>query len=118
MPMTNKEKMARKRERLKNDPEKRAAALEKDRIRKKAARKKFEETATEKELREFRRKEANRVLDYINKTKKKTPGNLQATPEKVLSSPFGSRQSLGKAIKRAGKNLPNSPRKKNMWLNV
>ncbi|KAG8312195.1 hypothetical protein J6590_028428 [Homalodisca vitripennis] len=114
MPLTNKEKMARRRERQKADPVKYAAALEKDRLRKKVNRQIFKESATEKEMKDFKCREVQRVMGYYSK-KKSLPhqgGQDPVTPEKGQGSPFSTRQSLGKAAKRASRSLPNSPRKK------
>lgn len=110
--MTNKEKMARRRARLKENPVQNAVYLEKERNRKKAQRDKVKEFATEEDIREFRRKESKRVLSYYYKNKSgknEGPEEEQKTPEK---SPFQSRQSLGKAMKRVTNSLPYSPRKK------
>ncbi|KAG8320231.1 hypothetical protein J6590_073051 [Homalodisca vitripennis] len=67
MPLTNKEKMARRRERQKADPVKYAAALEKDRLRKKVNRQIFKESATEKEMKDFKCREVQRVMGYYSK---------------------------------------------------
>lgn len=108
MALTNKEKMARKRQREKSDPEKRRLVLEKDRERKARARGTAKEKMTLSEWNLYRTNENARVR------KLRSRHNTQTEPKAPyhLPMPYKSPQAMGKAVKRARSTLPTSPRKR------
>ncbi|XP_063220054.1 uncharacterized protein LOC134529662 [Bacillus rossius redtenbacheri] len=111
--ISNKEKMARRRARIKGgDPVKRAELLEKDRLRKAKYRKQQKESMSEPELKKLRAKESERVKCWYH-NKKGEPATIEKNSDIPLcSTPFKTKQSLGKAMKKIQRNLPQSPRKR------
>ena len=102
---TAKERQAKRRAKVKADPELYQAQLLKDRERKKRQRETQRETMSEQQLQEHQLKERLRIKNYRSKkSMKPTSGTNQGTP-------YRSRQALGKALKRLEHRLPSSPRK-------
>ncbi|XP_060767405.1 uncharacterized protein LOC132874927 [Neoarius graeffei] len=105
MALTNREKQARFRERLKKNPSLHEKFTEKDRKRKSLERQVLKRS-TEK-WKEYRAKENKRLREFHTQ---KNAGGHRAGEESP--SGFRSRQSLGKAVKKAKQALPKSPRKR------
>ena len=107
MPLTNREKQARKRKRLQKNKELYKAYLQKDRERKKIARTKARNDLNPTEWQAYRHTENNRIKTYRHSVptdhEPDNPNNQEA---------YGSRQSFGKALKRVRSSLPSSPRKR------
>jgi len=103
MVMTNKEKQARKRAKIKENPIKHKAIKEKDKLRKAQAR--DASKASEWFLYRTRENACIKALRH-GKAAKSTVGKSE------VSKSGASRQSLGKAIKRVKNVLPTSPRKR------
>ncbi|XP_033625038.1 uncharacterized protein LOC117288334 [Asterias rubens] len=117
MPLTNKEKMARKRAHLQENLQAYPDHLEKDRKRKKAERAFAKSQMSEPELVLHRASENARIQAF--RYSKRAGGNgainaeVDATkPSTSKQLPYRSPQSLGKAVKRARASLPSSPRKR------
>ena len=107
---SDKERQAKRREKLKNNKEAHDAYLEKDRLRKKLKRlQDKKKSKTEQDT--FRTAERARVAKY-RKLKKEREQAASSSAGTSNESPFRTKQSTGKAIKRVAKSLPKSPRKK------
>ena len=102
---TAKERQAKRRAKIKADPELYRAHLLKDRERKKCQRKAQKEKMSKQQLEEHQLKERLRVKNYRSK---KSAKPTSSTHQETL---YRSRQALGKAIKRLEHSLPSSPRK-------
>ena len=97
MPLTNKEKQRRKREKIKEDQTKYVENLEKDRKRKGASRALKKQKMSNKMWEEFKVKERIRVRQY-RANRKETAGT--STAIYLPNIPYQSRQSFSKAKKR------------------
>ena len=106
---SNKERQAKKRAKLKEDPERYQAHLQKDRQRKAQKLAQARAKMTEKEKEEFLLKERLRIRKL--RAAKKSPCLLG---EPSTGTPYRSSQSLGKALKRARTSLPKSPTKQRL----
>ena len=102
---TAKERQAKRRAKIKADPELYEAQLQKDRERKKHQREALRETMSEQQLQEHKLKERLRIKHYRSKK------SMKARSSTNDGTPYRSRQALGKAIKRLKHGLPSSPRK-------
>lgn len=100
---TAKERQAKRRAKIKANPELYKAQLEKDRQRKKLQR---------AAQREHQLKEQLRVKNYRSRTSMKPIGPRKTSQE----TPYLSRQALGKALKRLEYGLPSSPRKQRQFI--
>ena len=99
------ERQAKRRAKIKADPEQYEALLLKDRDRRKRQREALREKMSEQQLEEHKLKERLRIKNYrLKKSMKPTNSTNQGTP-------YRSRQALGKAMKRLKYSLPSSPRK-------
>ena len=106
-PLSPRARTRKHREKLKSDAEKYRAAKEKDRQRKREARAKERTIGRIDKVKEAnqRIKNRKRVAEFRRRQKVK---RLENSMENV----YKNKQSLGKAVARASKLLPNSPRKK------
>ena len=102
---TAKERQAKRRAKIKADPELYQAQLLKDREQKKHQREGQREKMSEQQLQEHQLKERLRIKNYRSKT------SMKPTSSTNHGTPYRSRQALGKAIKRLEHGLPSSPRK-------
>ena len=100
-----KERQAKRRAKIKADPELYQAQLLKDRERKKHQREAQREKMSEQQLQEHQLKERLHIKNYRSKKSMKP---MNSTNQ---GTPYCSRQVLGKAIKRLEHGLPSSPRK-------
>lgn len=102
---TAKERQAKRRARIKADPELYQAKLLKDRERKKREREAQREEMSPQQLEEHHLKERLGIRNHRSKT------SMKPTSSTNQGTPYRSRQALGKAIKRLQHGLPSSPRK-------
>ena len=102
---TAKERQAKRRAKIKADPELYKAELLKDRERKQHQRKALREKMSEQQLEEHKLKERLRIKNYRSKK------SMKPTSSTNQETPYRSRQALGKAMKRLKHSLPSSPRK-------
>ena len=98
------------RKRIKNSAEKKEKVLEKDRKRKQAERSKEKDHGVSTEVKAHRDK-LNR--ERVSKFRSKKKSNPEKEGEPLV---YKSRRSLGKAVSRAVKSLPLSPRKKKVII--
>ncbi len=105
MAKTNTERQREFRERKRNDEN----FKEMEKKRKKAERLRKKETQSKQESERVRELARERQRKRRLLKRSQVPALLQEAPQ---NSPFKSRQSLGKALKRALRALPSSPRKK------
>lgn len=105
-PKSPRSRMKEYRKRIKNSAEKKEKVLEKDRKRKQSERSKEKDHGVRTEVKAHRDK-LNRERVSKFRSKKKSNPEKEGEP-----SVYKSRRSLGKAISRAAKSLPFSPRKK------
>ena len=105
---SDKARQAKCKAKLKEKQEAYQAYLEKDRLQKKLQRQKNKtKPITEQEA--HKEVERVRIRNYhIQKKKTEQPALAQSLGE----SPYQTKQSTGRAMKRVAKSLPNSPRKK------
>ena len=108
MALTNKEKLARRRQRLKEDPEMLANVREKDRMRKSKSRKERQGRMTESEFHVYRLSERDRIRKHRTEKLKR----LSKAVQEPFPLPYKTPQAMGKAIKRAKTSLPFSPRRR------
>ena len=101
-----KTRQAKRKEKLKKDPEAFQMHLDKDRQRKAKKREAAKNLMSPKEIEEHRLKERMRIRDY---RAKKTTSEASASSS---STPYRTTQALGKAVKRAQTSLPASPSKR------
>ena len=102
---TDRERQAKRRAKIKGNPELYQAQLLKDREQKKRQREAQREKMSEQQLQEHKLKERLRIKNYRSKKSMKP---MSSTNQGTL---YHSRQALGKAIKRLEHSLPSSPRK-------
>ena len=102
---TDRERQAKRRAKIKANPELYQAQLLKDRERKKRQREAQREKMSEQQLQEHNLKEWLRIKNYRSKKSMKP---MSSTNQ---GTPYHSRQALGKAMKRLEHGLPSSPRK-------
>ena len=105
-PSSPRSRMIKYREKIRKSAEKREEVLQKDRKRKQESRSKEKAQGISAEVKAHRDK-LNRVR--VSKCRARKKLNL-STEE--LQTPYKSKRSLGKAVSRAAKSLPCSPRKK------
>lgn len=120
MPLTNKEKMARRQAKINADPNRREQYLEAERERKKKQREIMKNSMSARQLRQFKAKESARILAIHKKKRaekvkcsegKNTSGNSVHEEDNSVV-PYKSNCTLQKAVYKACRNLPASPRKK------
>lgn len=106
--MTNVEKQARKRAKIKSNPIKYSAMKEKDKLHKAKARATAKANMTASEWLNHRAQENARIKELRHRKAAK-----DTSKSEVLDvTPYKSRQSLGKALSKVRNALPSSPRKK------
>lgn len=119
MPLTNKEKMARRQAKINADLNRRELYLEAERERKKKLREIIKNSMSARQLRQFKAKESACILAVHKKKRaekvkcsegKNTSGNSGHEDNSVV--PYKSNCTLQKAVYKACRNLPASPRKK------
>lgn len=116
MPLTNKEKMARRRAKIASDPVKREEYLKSERERKKKEREMLRKSMSPRQVKKFNVKESARVMAIYKKKQAKTTGTntFISLAEELPKLPYKNKCSFKKAVYRASRNLPTSPRKKKL----
>lgn len=118
MPLTNKEKLARRQAKINADPNRREQYLEAERERKKKQREIMKNSMSARQLRQFKAKESARILAIHKKKRaekvkcsegKNTSGNSVHEEDNSVV-PYKSNCTLQKAVYKACRNLPASPR--------
>ena len=112
MPLTNKEKLARRRAKIKADGDLWKARKERDRVRKAKSREAAKAKMSKGEWRNYRARENARVRRYREQMKSKIEANGQEVDLNETESPYRSVQAMGKAMSKVRTSLPNSPRKR------
>ena len=109
-----KERQAKRRAKIRENPELYKRYLEEDRSRKRKHRASLKETESPQELKEFQEKERKRVREY----RKNLKDCKHEQDHSACATPYRFKQALGKALKRAHHSLkrahhslPSSPRK-------
>jgi len=106
MPLTNKEKMSRRRAKVKADPELYRERKEKDRQRKQLARAASKQKMSRAEWLRYRAIKNARIQSYRHQKRTQDPAEIP------VESPYRPAQAMGKAVKRVRSSLPCSPRKR------
>lgn len=110
-PLTNKEKMAHRREKLKADEHLLRVYRNKDKLRKAKKRVNDKVSMSVAEWSEYRSRENARIKARRH-SKSATKDAANSTSDQSHARPYKSKQAMGKALKRVQSMLPNSPRKK------
>ena len=107
MPKTGAERNRLYRNKIKSDPESYASYKEKDKERKRIARKRVLSPA---KVAEDRRRSKERMR--LHRLRKKMSKSNMKNDIETNKSAFRTPQALGRAVKRVSSHLPSSPRKK------